>query len=848
MSAAGKHRLWGAVALAGTGWIAGLAIWLAHGGDSPGLAGTLVLLVATVAATVAVASAPGAPPHASGRGRTAVDGLIVAGSALFLAWVLGLDETYGAATVSHKSLLLILAVANVALAAAAIVMLTRARPAARPQLALLAGGLCAVAVGTAAMMYVALSNAFDAAGVLCLGLPVGLALIVQATRLAGQSPRMAEMEPGLPTRASVFVPSAPFAVAVFTAALAGARGEFHGFLVWLGAAVLVLIIMRQVLALWENISFWRRLEAKVEARTDELRGSERRFRSLVQNASDVIAVVDPHGTISYLSPSARSVFGYDADEIKSAGLPSELISEEDLLHVLAAARQLDSKLGESQAVEGRLRHRDGSVRDVEAIVTNLSDDPAVGGFVVNARDITERKVLERQLTHRAFHDPLTELANRALFGDRLEHALSGRQTPDSLAVLFLDLDDFKNVNDSMGHQSGDQLLSVVARRLLESARRGDTVARLGGDEFAILLEDVDGAMEAGRVAARTLGAFDQPIVVKNRELFIRASIGIATNSAASDTAERLLANADVAMYAAKARGKGRFEHFEHGMHAALVEGLELEQDLRNAVEREEFELHYQPVVSLSSSGIPAVEALVRWRHPERGLLAPGEFIHVAERTGLIVPIGRWVLHQACLQAARWRRQLRGARSLTMMVNLSVKQLGDPGLLRDVEEALRRSILEPSALLLEITESVVVEDEATIGTMKDIRGHGVRLGIDDFGTKYSSLSYLRRLPIDVLKIDREFIHDITGDGPDSALVKAIVSMSRDMGLMPIAEGVETHEQAEELKRLGCGLAQGYLFGKPAPPSQIKELIADADSSPLLAMPHTDEVTSAQRHGG
>jgi len=823
----------GLVALAALGWTAGLAIWLARGASSPGEAGAIVLLVATGIAVVAVAGFRGAPPHASGQARTAVDGLIVAGSALFVGWMLGIGDLYGDATGPHRSLVLILGVANVALASAAGVMATRARPAVRRHLTLLAAGLSAIAVASVAITYLGLGGPFGPAGLLVLGAPIGWVVIALAAQRSRAAPQIDQIEPGLPTQASVFVPSLPFAVAVLGAAVAGVRGDFHGFLIWCSAAVLVLIIMRQVLALVENISFWRRLEAKVEARTDELRHSERWFRSLVQNANDVIAVVGANGTIRYLSPSARTVFGYDVKEIGAKGLPSELIGEDDLPRILAAAHQLSRRPGATQAIEGRLRHRDGRLRDVEAIVTNLQDDAAVAGFVVNARDITERKELERQLTHRALHDPLTELANRALFGDRLEHALrAGGRSPDSLAVLFLDLDDFKNVNDSMGHQSGDRLLAAVSRRLIGAARANDTVARLGGDEFAILLEDVDGAIEAGRVAARILGAFEKPLLIGGREIFIRASIGIATNSGSSGTAERLLANADVAMYAAKARGKGRFEHFEHGMHAALVEGLELEQDLRNAIERGEFILEYQPVVSLSSGAIPAVEALVRWNHPERGLLPPGEFIHVAERTGLIVPIGRWVLGEACRQAARWRRQLPGARSLTMMVNLSVKQLDDVRLLHDVEEALRRSILDPSALLLEITESVVVEDEATIGTMKDIRGHGVRLGVDDFGTKYSSLSYLRRLPVDVLKIDREFVQDLGGEGVESALVQAIVDMSRGMGLTPIAEGVETRAQQEELARIGCGLAQGYLFGRPGPPSKVEELIADAEELPLL----------------
>jgi diguanylate cyclase (GGDEF)-like protein/PAS domain S-box-containing protein len=825
-----RPKAWVVLGLAGLAWAAGTVLWLVAASDAPGGPAAAALLISSALGTIGLALVPGAPPHASGQARTAVDGLIVAGSALLVTWVLGLGALYDDSAVADRALILTIAIGNLAVASAATVMLTRSRPAARVRLALVAAGFTAIALASGAMSYLALGGSFHPAAMLYLGWAVGWPLIALAARRDQDAAPLAEVEPGLPTRASVFVPSVPFALGVLGAALAAARGDFHGALVWIGAAVIVLIIMRQVLALVENISFWRNLEAKVKARTDELRDSERRFRSLVQNSSDVTLVIGAEGEVKYLSPSARTVLGHD-DEAELPN-PLELVAKEDLPRLRAAGRKLRAKSGATDSIEFRARRQNGQLRDVEAIVTNLLHDPAVGGFVVNARDISERKELERQLTHRAFHDPLTELANRVLFGDRLEHALSRRRRdPDTLAVLFLDLDNFKNVNDTLGHEAGDRLLSAVSARLLGCARPGDTVARLGGDEFAILLDDVEGAIGSARVAARVLKAFEEALPVDGRELFVQASIGIATNSEASATAESLLRNADVAMYAAKARGKGRFEHFEHSMHAALVERLELEHDLREALERLEFQLHYQPIVSLESGAIPAVEALVRWQHPERGLIAPGYFISLAEQIGLIVPLGRWILGEACRQAAEWRL-LDGGRSLTMMVNLSVKQLEDAALVADVESALKRSGLDPEALLLEITESVIVEDEAAIETMKRIRGLGVRLGIDDFGTKYSSLSYLRRLPLDVLKIDREFISDVTSGSPEAALLQAIVAMSHSMGLTPIAEGVEKSHQEEELRRIGCELAQGFLFSGPAPARQVGELIADSANTSLL----------------
>jgi diguanylate cyclase (GGDEF)-like protein/PAS domain S-box-containing protein len=826
----GPGRAWALLGASALLWAVGTSLSLPAEGGLARSTGAALILAAAVTAGLGITRLPGAPPHASGRGRTAVDGLIVAGSALFLAWWLGMDSLYAGA---EHPLVLAAAVANLAVAAAAVVIVTRARPAARRALARVAIALSAVAAGGCAMAYLELRGPAQGLALLYAGWGIGWAGLALAARSAREEPSEVELEPGLPTRASVFVPSVPFAVGIVAAAAAAAGGELHGFLVWNAGSVLVLIVMRQVLALWENISFWRTLEAKIEARTDELRRSERRFRSLVQNSSDVIAVLAQDGELRYLSPAAETLFGYRAADIQGPAL-RRLVVADDLPRVLAAGRELIAKAGATESIECRVVRADGQARDVEAMVTNLLHDPAVEGLVVNARDISERKALERQLTHRAFHDPLTELANRALFGNRLEHALrSRRRAPNSLAVLFLDLDDFKNVNDSLGHEAGDQMLEAVARRLLEHTRPSDTVARLGGDEFGILLEEIDGALGAARIATRVLGGFEEPLGVGNRALFVRASIGIATNSSPDDTAELLLRNADVAMYTAKARGKGRFEHFEHRMHAALVDRLALEHDLHSAVENEEFELHYQPVLSLESGGVSAVEALIRWQHPERGRIQPLEFIQLAEQTGLIVPIGRWVLNAACRQAVEWRDRLQRRRPPTMMVNVSAKQLQDRHLVDDVAAALAGSGLEPGDLLLEVTESELLDDDAALDTMQRIRGLGVRLGIDDFGTKYSSLSYLRRLPVDVVKIDREFIRGVDRGSPEGAVVDAIVGICRAMRLTPIAEGVEEPAQEQELRRMGCPLAQGYLFARPAPATVVLELIADADASPRLS---------------
>jgi diguanylate cyclase (GGDEF)-like protein/PAS domain S-box-containing protein len=817
-----EMRGWFLVGAGALAWAVGIGMWLA-GGKDPHHLGSLLVLASPLLAGAGAVMLPGGPPHLSGRSRNLVDALIVAGSALFIAGVFGFGDLYADAHTPNRALLLGATLAMVALAAGAGVALTRARPAGRRHLGLLTAAFGLLAVASCALTYVALGGpAAFAQKLAWLSIP-GWAVLACAALDWRRTPSEDEIEPGLPTRASVFIPSVPFALAVMGAAYAGARGEFEPFLIWTGSAVIVLIVMRQILALVENIAFWRTLESKVEARTDELRSSESRFRALVQNSSDAIFVFTPDGEIRYVSPSVKAIFG-TGDKQWRRDVRWEMVAEEDRGRVRALSAELTRTPRGTVNFECRMRRADGELREIEAVARNLTHDPDVNGFVVNARDITERKDLERQLTHRAFHDPLTELANRALFNDRLEHAVSRREREaDTLAVLFLDLDDFKDVNDSLGHDAGDALLREVAGRLLSSSRPPDTVARLGGDEFAILLEDIDGALGAARVAERLLKAFEPKLALNGTELELKASVGIATNSRVSETAEKLLRNADVAMYSAKAAGKGRFEHFEQGMHDALVERLDMERDLRAAIDRDQLVLHYQPVVSLKNGNVPAVEALVRWNHPTRGLLAPGHFIPLAESTGLVVPLGRWVVQEACNQAAEWHDREVGDQPVRMMVNIAPRQLESPGLVEDVAAALETSGLDPRDLLLEITESAVVEDEQALFALEQLLEMGVGIGVDDFGAKYSSLTYLRRLPMELLKIDREFMENVAEGSIESGLMESILGMARGMGLTPVVEGVETAEQEAELRRMGCDLAQGFLFARPEPPAKAARLI-------------------------
>jgi len=468
----------------------------------------------------------------------------------------------------------------------------------------------------------------------------------------------------------------------------------------------------------------------------------------------------------------------------------------------------------------------GGFIDVEAVCLDLADDPSVRGTVVTVRDVGERKTLEERLRHQAFHDPLTGLPNRALFEDRVRHAVARvRRHGHGLAVLFVDLDDFKTVNDSLGHGAGDELLRKVAGRLDQCTRSEDTVARLGGDEFAVLVETPQGITQAEDVASRLHATLDDtPFEVAGHELFMHSSVGIALadNGASS---EDLLRNADMAMYAAKASGKGRTEVFRATMHMAARKRLQLSGDLRRALRDGDLTVQYQPLVRLEDGQVLGAEALARWNHSEIGDVSPEDFIPIAEETGLIVDLGRWVLGEACRQAKEWQDTGAANPPIYVSVNVSARQFRQPGtVVRQVREATSESGVNPSLLVLEITESVLMQDREAVGReLSELQGLGVRVAIDDFGTGYSALSYLREFPIDMVKMDRSFVNDLASGAGDAALVKSVVELGGALDMQIVAEGIERRDQLESLSGLNCDVGQGYFFARPLGPAAITEML-------------------------
>jgi diguanylate cyclase (GGDEF)-like protein/PAS domain S-box-containing protein len=575
------------------------------------------------------------------------------------------------------------------------------------------------------------------------------------------------------------------------------------------------------------------------ALTEELvrRQSEARFASLVQHSTDLITVLAPDATVAYQSPAIERVLGWTADEVHGRRFDELMEPGEGGRLLRLIADGVHAPGAGSQVLECTLAHKDGTSRQFEVLFTNLIEDESVGGIVLNSRDVSERKAFERQLAHQAFHDPVTGLPNRALFVERVRHAIArGRREQRGLGIVFIDLDDFKIINDSLGHAAGDEALTQVAQRLALSIRASDTAARFGGDEFAVLLEDIEGVQEAADAAERIIEAIGAPLTAAHKQLVLRCSLGIAI--AADDEtadADELIRDADAAMYIAKRDGKGGYRLFEPEMHEGVLARLELRTDLQRALATDQLELFYQPVIRLEDGSISGVEALLRWNHPERGMVGPDQFIPLAEETGLIVPIGRWVLRQGCREGRRLMASLPTDRPVSLAINLSLKQLQHSDIVADVRDALEESGLPAAQLTLEITESVLMADtDLAVQRLAELKTLGIKLALDDFGTGYSSLSYLSKFPVDVLKMDRSFLRE--GASPQATdLANAVVALGNTLSLEVVAEGIEIPEQWHTLRDLGCDLGQGFYFARPMNAEAARAFLAQGTAGDVAGLP-------------
>ncbi len=567
------------------------------------------------------------------------------------------------------------------------------------------------------------------------------------------------------------------------------------------------------------------------------------FQLISENAADMIALVDGDGRRLYNSPAYQKVLGYSPEDLNSTS-SLEQIHPDDRPRVLKAAENARTS-GRGERLEYRIRHKDGTWRTLESTANAIRNAKGqTDKLVIVNRDITERKRAEELLAHNAFHDGLTNLPNRALFLDRLQHALtlSKRHSNYKFAVLLIDVDEFKIINDSLGHSAGDALLIKIGQRLSDAVRRADTVARphnsceldkptnddrlarLGGDEFAILLDDIRDPIEAVRVAERIQIELATPFVVNQRQIVISASIGIASSTSPHTQAEDLMRDADLAMYRAKRAGKARCEVSDTAMHANAVKRLQLETDLRKALDQGEFRVFYQPIVSLQTGKITGFEALTRWQRPQ-GIVPPIEFIAVAEETGLIIPMNRQLLREACEHLRSWQAEFPSSPPLTMSVNITPKEFAQSDLASEISKTLEQTGVDPSCLQFEILETLAMGDAEKSGqVLSQLKALGVRLSIDDFGTGYSSLSRLRRIPVDTLKIDRAFIMNMDTDPESHEIVRIIIMLAHNLGLKVVAEGTETQTHIDQLKQLNCEMAQGYLFSKPADDQAMLKLLA------------------------
>jgi diguanylate cyclase (GGDEF)-like protein/PAS domain S-box-containing protein len=745
------------------------------------------------------------------RVTVALDLAIVSGATLVMMWYLATHLLNAAARHGALELAVTLgAVTACGLVAVGKYMLTGAEPIDQVAMRLIGGTLVMSAMAAGGLAALTPWTGLTPETVVLPFAAIGWMLAARRQRYALADPAAAAAR----TRSRPFsvVPYAAVALFNVLTVIAEIRDLADHTALLVGSVTLTgLIIARQITAFYDN----SRLVGRLDESLRKVRGQEHRFRALVRNSTDVVSITNSEGDITYISPGIEAMLQMSPEDMIGGHGRFYLHPDDRTRFARQMAPAYDGP-GATARSEARFRRPDGTWRWLEVHSTNFFNDPVIQGMVSNARDVTEAREYQEELAHQATHDGLTGLVNRDLFAQVSDEALAC-DVPERTVMVLVDLDDFKLINDRLGHAVGDALLRDVGARLRAGLRPQDTVARLGGDEFAVLLRDVE-PDERMTIARRIMGELERPVTAEGYDLLVRASVGVAPGTPGATAAE-LLRRADLAMYVAKNQGRGRCVEFDEGMDVRSQEHARLAADLSAAIERNELALVYQPIVTLPHGELAGVEALVRWTHPARGFVSPAEFIPVAERTGLIVQLGAWVLYEACTQGAAWLRELGPAAPGRISVNVSARQLIEPDFPTVVEAALLASGLPAERLVVEITETAVFDGGPALDAVTAMKDLGVRVALDDFGTGHSSLGLLRTVPIDVLKVDKSFVDGVGQSPEQEAIITSLSQIGAAMRLLVVAEGVETAAQAERLHEIGYRYAQGYHFARPLKPAEI-----------------------------